>query len=155
MRHHAVARSLIVSAVFVLGIVTVRLQGAGIKETVRLTISGSGVAEPIRVTEPSVLALSNVYDGSFIGEPAAAAPDADWNRFVISFDIQTGNGVKRDGYAVTFAKNRWTDEALVYLPGPGDAAYRRNISTILREGADGTWRRTSRAWADAISARLR
>jgi len=126
---------------------------ADIKETVRLTITGPMLARPLLVTDTSVLELSNVFAGAFIGGPASA-PDDTATRYEIVFDIQTASGVKADAYAVTFAKSRWTNETWIYLPGRGDVAYRRNISTIMREGQDGTWHHASDAWADAIRSRL-
>jgi hypothetical protein len=100
-----------------------------------------------------VLALSNVFDGTFIGD-ATPPPDAAWPRYIVTFDIQTLDGVKPAAYVVTYSRNRWTGEGFIYLPGPGDDRYRRNIGTVLRQGQDGKWHRPSAAWGDAINARL-
>jgi hypothetical protein len=129
-------------------------RAAGIKETTRLTITGPGVAKPIVVTDERVLTLSNVYSGTFIGEPVSEPPDNDTPRFAITFDVQSAQGIKASAYTVTFVKSRWTSEAFVYIPGPRDDSYRRNISTILRTGVDGQWHHASEQWAQAISARL-
>jgi hypothetical protein len=126
---------------------------AGIKETAKLTVSGAGLPQSIEISEPSVLALSRVYAGTFIGA-AATAPDAAWPRYAVAFDIQTSDGVKEAAYVVTYSKSRWTGEGYVYLPGPGDDWYRRNIGTILRDGQDGKWHHASPAWCEAINARL-
>jgi hypothetical protein len=125
----------------------------GTKETARLTVSGAGLPTSIEITEPSVLALSSVYEGAFIGAEATA-PDVAWPRYSVAFDIQTNDGVKEAAYRITYSKNRWTGEGFIYLPGPGDDWYRRNISTILRDGQDGKWHRASPAWCEAINARL-
>jgi hypothetical protein len=128
---------------------------ADIKETTRLTITGPGLAAPLEVTEPRVLAASNVFAGTFIGVSAAELPRSeDWTVFTLTFDIQTATGVKRSAYTVMFAKSRWTDRALVYVPGRGDAVYRRNISTILRVDQEGLWHHASTAWAAAIDGLL-
>jgi hypothetical protein len=127
---------------------------AGIKQTTRLVVTGPGLASPIEIADPSTLAESNVFGGRFIGD-AADAPSGDaWTRYVVVFDVQTANGIKRDAYTIVFARSRWTDEALIYLPGRGDETYRRNISTILRPGQDGQWHHATPAWATAIDARL-
>jgi hypothetical protein len=127
---------------------------AGIKETVRLTIAGPGIVQPIEVTDQRLLALSNVFSGAFIGDPATEPPDASLPTYSITFDIQTGTGVKRAAYLVYFARSRWTNDGFVYLPGRGDLRYRRNISTILRGEHDGRWHRAADAWSDALHARL-
>jgi hypothetical protein len=127
---------------------------AGIKETARLTISGPGLWQPLEVTDENALALSNVFAGTFIGEPAATPPDSELPRYDIVFDIQTAEGVKTAAYTVLYCKNRWTGDAFVYVPGYGDDGYRRNISTILREGQDGRWHRAARPWSQAINPHL-
>jgi hypothetical protein len=129
------------------------LTAAGIKDTVRLTVSGSNLASPIEVTDGSVLALSNVFNGDFIGE-AVDGPDDTTPRYTVTFDIQTAQGVKRGAYMVYFARSRWTNDAFVYLPGHGDPEYRRNISTILRPGQDGSWHRASARWYEALRRRV-
>ena len=95
---------------------------AGIKETVRLTIAGPGIVQPIEVTDQRLLALSNVFSGAFIGDLAAEPPDASLPTYSITFDIQTGTGVKRAAYLVYFARSRWTNEGFVYLPGRDDVS---------------------------------
>jgi hypothetical protein len=126
----------------------------GIKETARLTISGPGLSQPLEVTDENALALSNVFAGTFIGEPQADPPGAELPRYSIVFDIQTAEGVKAQAYTVLYCKDRWTGDAFVYVPGYGDDGYRRNISTILREGQDGKWHRAARPWSQAINPHL-
>jgi hypothetical protein len=62
--------------------------------------------------------------------------------------------VKPAAYVVTYSKNRWTGEGFIYLPGRSEDAYRRNISTIIRDGQDGHWHHASQAWSAAIGARV-
>ncbi len=126
---------------------------AGIKQTVRLTISGSGLARPIEIADRQILALSNVFDGTFIGAPAGE-PDAAWPRYAVTFDIQTREGIKAGAYTLDYTKNRWTGEGFVHLPGRGDNRYRINIGTIMRDTQDGTWHRASDAWSALINPRL-
>jgi hypothetical protein len=126
----------------------------GIKETARLTISGPGLSQPLEVTDENTLAFSNVFAGTFIGEPAVNPPDAELPRYRIVFDIQTAEGVRAAAYTVLYCKDRWTGDAFVYVPGYGDDGYRRNIGTILREGQDGRWHRAATPWSQAINRHL-
>jgi hypothetical protein len=110
----------------------------------------------------SVLALSNVFAGTFIGTPTLEA-GSEWPRYKVAFDVQARDGVKIEAYVVQYSKNRWTGEGFLYLPGRGDDPYWRNVSTILRDGQDGNgttrqrhgaqpsarvFRETSRRWHD-------
>jgi hypothetical protein len=123
------------------------------KQTSKLTVSLSGQQIAIEITEPSVLALSNVFEGAFIADESTP-PDHAWPRYTVVFDVQTLNGVKESAYTVEFSRNPDTGESFVYLPGYGDAPYRRNISTILRTSQDGRWHHASEAWSLAIVPRL-
>jgi len=124
-----------------------------IKSTTRLTVIRGG-SDLIEITAPEVLALSNVYAGQFIGAPAES-PDSRLARHTIIFDIQTMQGVKQGAYAVQYVFDDSTGDAFVYLPGRGDASFRSNISTIIRDGKDGHWHRASAEWATSISPYLR
>jgi len=42
--------------------------------TVKLTITGPGLTAPVEIVEPAILAGSNVFAGSFIGETVDTAP---------------------------------------------------------------------------------
>jgi hypothetical protein len=147
-------RSILLLAFLTFVALTVRSSAAAIKETTRLTIEGPGLGQPVQVTDERVLSLSNVFAGTFIGEPASEKPNPSSPRFAITFDVQTAQGVKNAAYVVIFAKSRWTSDAFIYLPGHGDSSYRRNISTILRDGQDGRWHHASEQWANAINAQL-
>lgn len=138
-------------ALFLLVVVGV---AAEIKSTNKLTIIAPGASRLIEITNADVLRLSNVYGGNFIG-PAADAPAPTLTRYTVIFDVQTLGGVKAGAYAVQFCLDYATGEGFVYLPGRGDPQHRRNISTILREGQDGTWRRASDDWSAALRTYLR
>ena len=127
---------------------------AEIKSTTKLTVIAPGAARLVEIADADVLRLSNVYAGAFIGEQTEA-PDPSLARYTITFDIQTLNGVKTGAYAVQYAVDDSTGVGFVYLPGRDDPQHRRNISTILREGQDGTWRRASPEWSAALQPYLR
>jgi hypothetical protein len=124
-----------------------------IKSTTKLTIiaDAGGLVE---ITAPDVLALSHVYAGQFLGAPTEG-PDSSFARHTLVFDIQTLGGVKHGAYAVQYVFDDSTGEAFVYLPGPGEAAYWRNLSTIIRDGQDGRWHRAHAEWAALLRAYLR
>ena len=124
----------------------------GVKETVRLTVTGAGDA-PLVIIDGPILERGNVFVGTFIAEPTAP-PDATHRRYRLSFDVQTLDGIKQEAYVVHYAKGDADDDGYVYLPGPGAPEYRRNISTIIRDGHDGAWHRTDAAWARALNAVL-
>jgi hypothetical protein len=144
----------ILSTLAALFVLTVCGLAAEIKSTTKLTVIAPGATRLIGITDAAVLRLSNVYAGEFIGQ-AASTPDATLTRYTITFDIQTLDGVKTGAYAVQYCVDKTTGVGFVYLPGSGDPQHRRNISTILREGQDGTWRRASGEWSAAIQPYLR
>jgi hypothetical protein len=121
-----------------------------IKSTTRITISAEDLVQPIEITDDAVLALSHVFAGQFIDQ-LAPAPDFTLPRYTLTFDIQTLQGVKEAAYVVVYSVDAATGEGFVYLPGPGEPSYRRNISTILRDGHDGYWHRASDEWSAAIN----
>ena len=125
-----------------------------IKSTTRITISADDLAGPIEVTDEAVLALSHVFAGTFI-DRLAPAPDARLPRYTLTFDIQTLHGVKEAAYVVLYSVDDMTGEGFVYLPGRGEPSYRRNISTILRNGQDGYWHRASDEWSAVINRYVR
>lgn len=124
-----------------------------IKSTTKLSVisASRGVIE---ITAADVLELSHVYAGRFIGS-RAESPDAQLVRHTVVFDIQTRDGVKEGGYAVQFVLDDSTGDAFIYLPGRGEAAYRANASTMIRDEQDGQWHRASPEWASLVSAYLR
>jgi hypothetical protein len=128
---------------------------AAIKETTRLSVSSPSFTAPIDITDAGVLSLSNVYGGGFIGLPASAPDNDKVTSFVVTFDVQARDGVKVAAYVIGYAVDQQTGDGFVYLPGRDEPPYRRNVSTILREGQDGKWFRASDEWHAALKAHLR
>ena len=127
---------------------------AEIKSTTKLTVTADGSDSRINeITEEHVLRLSHVFTGRFIGEPIDT-PVASMPRYTITFDIQTHEGVKVAAYTVQYCVDASTGEAFVYLPGRGEPPYRRNLSTIIRDGHDGRWHRAAAEWRDALYPHL-
>ena len=123
---------------------------SAIKETVKLNILGSRIIE---IIDPEVLALSNVFSGTFIAA-TAEEPDAAWPRVAVVFNVQFPGRIKTGAYVVYFCADPATGDGFIYLPGRDESPYRTNIGTILREEQDGRWHRASAEWSSAINAHL-
>jgi hypothetical protein len=142
------------STLVALLVLTVSGSATEIKATTKISVTARGASLPIEITDQEILRLSHVFAGAFIGA-AAAAPEPSLPRYTLAFDIQTAQGVKESAYVVEYCVDATTGEAFIYLPGRGEASYRRNVSTILRTGQDGTWRRASSEWSAALQQYLR
>lgn len=124
--------------------------------TVKLTITGTTLTQPLELTDPVLLASSNVFEGSFLGTQRIQ-PDPSLPRYRVSFHVQPPRWMKRDvevKYVVLYAKNAQTGEGFIYLPARDEDGYRLNIGTILRDGRDGTWQAASPTWANALNKHL-
>ena len=120
--------------------------------TVKLTLTGPGLAAPIAIVAPAILEASNIFAGSFIGEPVSEAPPVMQPIYTVSFDLQPPqNKPVRTAYAVLVARDARTGTLWMYLPGRGEAGYALNVGTILRDGQDGHWHRPPPAWASAVA----
>jgi len=123
--------------------------------TVKLTITGPGLTAPVEIVEAAILAESNVFAGSFIGDTVDTAPQAKVATYTVSFDVQPPqNRPVKTAYAVLLAREVRTGALWLYLPGRGEAGYGLNVGTILRDGQDGHWHRPPAAWASAIAKYL-
>ena len=141
-----------IALVTLLGLTSV-VPEQGVKETVRLTITGPQAVVPVVITGGPILERANVFVGAFIRE-STRPPDPSRHRYRLTFDVQGMDGIKDEAYVVHYAKGEREDEGNIYLPGPDAAEYRRNISTIRRDGHDGLWHRADPEWARALNAIL-
>lgn len=123
--------------------------------TVKLTLTGPGLAAPIEILEPAILEASNIFAGSFVGEPMTVTPAIEPPIYTLTFDLQPPQSKPvRTAYAVSVARDARTGALWIYLPGRGDAGYALNVGTILRDGQDGHWHRPPQAWASGIAKYL-
>jgi hypothetical protein len=83
-------------------------------QTTRLVISGPDLPQPVETTDPK--ALSNVWGGSFIAEPAPQ-PDAALPRYLVTFYVQPPRDTPRPMYGVTYVRDPQSGEGFIYLPG--------------------------------------
>ena len=133
----------------------------GYKMTVKLVVSGPRLASDLEITDRAAIA-ANVFDGNFM-TTIADAPDPYWPRYRVAFHLNSRERGVFLGYAVLYAWNPLTGEGFVYLPGRGEADYRVNIGTIMRDGSlspglqparDGYWHHATPEWSQALNARL-
>src|SRR5882724_10327818 len=121
-----------------------------------ITISGGGLTQPIEITDSTSLKAFDPWSGQFADwqqKPLADAPCfrrsfevlfyMKWPGLESSFD----HGGLQMIYATRYCSTGTA--GYVYLPGPGEPQYRRNIGTIIRGVADGKWHRASPEW-DAL-----
>lgn len=133
----------------------------GPKMTVKLVVNGPGLRHNVEITDREAI-KANVFGGEFM-TTHADEPDKAWPRYRVAFHIYSRERGVRLGYAVSYVRNPKTGEGFVYLPGPGEADYRLNISTIMRDGTespgaqparDGQWQHANADWAAAVNAHL-
>ena len=133
----------------------------GPKMTVKLVVNGPGLRDNVEITDPPAIA-ANIYGGNFM-TTATTEPDKTWPRYRIVFYLNKGGRGVVAAYAVVYVRNPKTGEGFVYLPGRGDADYRLNISSIIRDGSaspglqparDGQWQCAETSWSAAVNAQL-
>lgn len=133
--------------------------------TVRIDVTSAAFAAPLQITDAEVLYRFRVWNGPGVhinGRPAAAQPGAfiDWrqgavsdrpeglDRYEVSFYVE-GKDAPRLAYVVTYAYDPSSEHGYFFLPGPADANYRLNTSSIYH-GVEGNWFYASSAWEKLI-----
>ena len=133
----------------------------GNAKTVRLDVAGGDLAKPISVTNKSLLDLSHVYAGQFLGEIVDGV-ESQWPRYTVRLVFEPeialpdadANRNKQRTYLIQYSLNRQTGEGYVYLPGPSESGYRENIGVIIRDGHDGRWHRAEATWSSLLNPYL-
>ena len=131
----------------------------GNAKTVRLDVAGGDLAKPISVTNKSLLDLSHVYVGQFLGEIVNGV-DTQWPRYTVTLVFEPEiplpdvNRNKQRTYLIHYSLNWQTGEGYVYLPGPSESGYRENAGVIIRDGHDGRWHRAEATWSSLLNPYL-
>jgi hypothetical protein len=133
----------------------------GNAKTVRLDVSGGDLSKPISITNKSLLDLSHVYAGQFLGEIVDGV-DARWPRYSVSLVFEpevplpadNTSKIKQRAYLFHYSLNWQTGEGYVYLPGPRESGYRENAGIIIRDGDDGRWHRAIGTWSSLLNPYL-
>jgi hypothetical protein len=121
--------------------------------TVKLTVSGPALAHAVDVTTPAVL-TANPWMNNYAEPAAVAAPAPHVPRYEVAFYEELPDGAVKKMYVVLYAYDQAARQGFVYFPGPRDAPYRLNISTIYNEELNGTWHRAVEPWGGAVAAAL-
>jgi hypothetical protein len=124
----------------------------------RITIKGPGLAAPIEINDQSIARYFNVWTGLGTSTHEPEGMIVNWAQGAVA---ERPQGLTR--YEVSFYWNRITNEGpayvvfyeyapsieqgYVYLPGPADEWFKRNVRTIYR-GVEGSWFRASRRWEE-------
>jgi hypothetical protein len=119
--------------------------------TTEITISGGGLGRVVEVTDPRLLAMSNVFWGQFLDPsrtPLSEAPPG-LKAYEISFYEKEAENDVRKIYVAYYYPNVGSEQGFLYLPGKGPVL-ELNISTIMRGELDGKWSYAMRAWESLI-----
>ena len=120
--------------------------------TVKIIISGGGLTSTIEVTDPRILAISNVWSGQFLDRSRGTPkePPRRLRRYEVSFYVKIANNEVRKKYVLYYYLKPSTEPNYIYLPGKGEPWYSLNAGAILRDKQDGKWNYASPAWEDLI-----
>jgi hypothetical protein len=119
--------------------------------TIKITVSGGGLTVPLEVTDPRVLAISDVWSGQFLDysrSPVNEAPKG-LRSYEVSFYVKLAENDMRKMYVVYYYPNASEKQSFIYLPGE-EPIWGLNAGTILRKGQDGKWNYASAAWEALI-----
>jgi hypothetical protein len=115
--------------------------------TTEITIAGGGLGRVLGVTDPQLLAMSNVWLGQFLDQsrsPLNEAPPG-LQSYEVSFYLKQAENDVRKIYVAYYYPNVGSEQGLIYLPGRG-AAWELNIGTIMRGPLEGKWNYALPAW---------
>jgi DNA-binding beta-propeller fold protein YncE len=125
--------------------------GDGKAPTVRINVSGGGLGRAIEVTDPQLLAMSDVWMGEFLDRsrtPLKEAP-AGLQAYEVSFYVKLAENDVRKMYVAYYYPNVRSEQGFLYLPGKGSVR-QLNAGTIIRNGQDGNWNYAAPAWEALI-----
>lgn len=140
--------------------------------TVRIEIRGSSLAAPIEITNPDIVKRFSIWNGPGVrvnDQPVHLDPNntagmfIDWpkgmagerstglQRFDVTFYLEsppTPNGM-HGWYVVMYEFDPSSAGGYIYLPGPNDEGFGRNVTSIIHD-VEGNWFHSSRAWEEIV-----
>jgi hypothetical protein len=119
--------------------------------TVRISVSGAGIRGAIEITNPQLLAISDVWIGQFLDltrSPLTERP-LGLTSYEVSFYVKLAANDVRKMYVVYYYTNVRSEQGFIYLPG-GGPVWQLNIGTIFRGGLEGKWNYALPAWEALI-----
>lgn len=125
-------------------------------DTFKITISGGGLTSPVEITDPQVLALSNVWSGNFLDETRTpeSKPPERLPAVEVSFFIKVAENDMRKNYVAFYYPNSPGQQGYIYLPSKGSPLWWLDAGSILRTGRDGKWSYASPAWEALVKPLL-
>jgi hypothetical protein len=118
---------------------------------VKLVLSGPDLVEPVEITDADPIDVI-VYGATF-ADRARGPQNRRSSSPVAPYEIQFYVDLPREGvrmmYVVYFVWDSAERRGLVYFPGPSDAWYRKNVSTVALPTA-GHWFHATDTWGRAI-----
>jgi hypothetical protein len=122
---------------------------------VKIVLSGPDLAEPVEITAPDAIDV-HVWGATFIDrelgpqEWVSASPVPP---YMIQFHVELPRDGVRMMYVVYFAWDYRERRGLVYFPGPRDAWYTLNMSTVALP-TSGKWFYATEEWGSAVERAL-
>ena len=117
-------------------------------DTLKITISGGGLTSPVEITDPRVLALSNVWSGNFLDATRTpeSKPPKGLLAVEVSFFMKIAENDIRKNYVAFYYPNSPGEQGYIYLPSKGSPLWWLDAGSIMRTGRDGKWNYASPAW---------
>jgi hypothetical protein len=107
-----------------------------------IEFSGPGFEQTLSVTEGDALLDFNPWGQEFLGERLEAEPEVT-DGLIVTMYLEDASGDRRAVYR--FAYYPHLAGGRIHLPGPGEADYDLNKTTILSAN-DGRWLEASPGW---------
>jgi hypothetical protein len=119
--------------------------------TIELTITGPGFESPIHTSDPTAVSAI-VWGTNFFDSEAGpvSVPDDSLPRMNVYFWVRLPDKSVEMKYVVSYIWQPGGEYAVVCFPGPREAWYEVNVSSILRKGVDGNCFRAENDWGRAI-----
>jgi hypothetical protein len=159
-KHYNLRFALLLAMVATILITSPDVLTRGNAVTVRLDVTSVHLAKPLSITNRSLLDLSNVYGGQFMGELVEGV-ESDWPRYKVVFVFESRTPLPQlqltghqQLYTVEYAIHRQTGEGFVYLPARNEPGWRGNVGIMIRDGDDGRWHKATESWASLLNAYL-
>jgi DNA-binding beta-propeller fold protein YncE len=120
--------------------------------TIEITISGGGLPSAVEITDPQILALSNVWSGQFLdtSRTPEREPPKGLLPYEVSFFVKLAENDVRKAYVAYYYPSSSKQQGYIYFPGRPGPIWWLNAGTILRNGRHGTWNYASAAWEALI-----
>ncbi len=118
-----------------------------------IVVSGGGLSHEVDIRDPGLLKPFDPWTGQLFDSklPTVAEPACARTAYEVEFFMKWAtrhSAVDRGNLSMIYQLRYCHDESggYIYLPGPNDTYYEGNRATIVRDGRDGRWSRSTTAW---------